>query len=302
MDKIHGAAVAIIAASALTSCSGIETTEGEAAEGSASPSTAGTPPRPSPPSPPASASVTGDCNAQGSNNNVHCITQLPTEFESLAGISLDWMGDGGSATVLFAGPPEELPDPPSYENPWNHCDEWEEWFGELPEIYRFNSDTLVSVISGQPDVVAIRDVHVEVFSRTERPDESTVIQCAYGAGGDHGNIISVDLSTGDTTLEMLDSGDVSPMPPASLSLSGMDYESALVAIDSTNGYLYEGMITIEAVVNGEDHTFQHGSEAQPLRWVGGGLDSIAQNEYGGVRYDWAPDDDAWVDDFAPMDR
>lgn len=248
---------------------------------------------------PPEGSIMGDCNAQGSGNNVHCITVMPRNFESLAGISMDWFGDAGSAQVLFNGGIDELPTPPAYENAWNHCDEWEEWFQEQSNIYRFNTDIHMALNSGEPDVVAIKNVSVDVFSRIDRPVETTIISCSYGAGGDHGNIITVDVGTGETNLHMMESGDVSPMPPASLSLQGQGFESALVKTVSTNGYLYEGQIVIDAVINGEQHIFQQGTKEQPVRWVGGGFDAFFEILESSSGVDWHPVNEEWDEEFHP---
>jgi hypothetical protein len=58
------------------------------------------------------------------------------------------------------------------------------------------------------------------------------------------------------------------MPPASVSLGEPGYLAVDVVGKSAPGYLYEGQVVIDAIVNGEDRSVVKGTTEKPFRWYG----------------------------------
>ncbi|RSM50474.1 hypothetical protein DMB66_43555 [Actinoplanes sp. ATCC 53533] len=53
------------------------------------------------------------------------------------------------------------------------------------------------------------------------------------------------------------------MPPATIQLTERGYRHARLTIASKENYLYEGVLTVRAVINGVEKTYQIGSTEQP---------------------------------------
>lgn len=254
-----------------------------------------------PPATTSSGGIVGDCNAQGVNNDVSCRV-YPPEPASLGAVDVSW---AGFITYFFEGKPEGLPIPPDYPAPEvrGHCDEWEGWLASEQRIYTMAPTILMSVLSGQNDVVAVTSIESTIFKKRPIDNESfTIIQCQYGAGGAPGTLITTDVATGET--ELFDSSDENPMPmpPAALTLSGANYQGALVKIKSSSGFLYSGRLRITALINGSEQVIELGTPERPFRWVGGdpGSDSYPEMQ-GDTRWDWNPKTKQWVPNLNPED-
>ncbi|GAB7051330.1 hypothetical protein [Catenuloplanes indicus] len=80
------------------------------------------------------------------------------------------------------------------------------------------------------------------------------------------------------------------MPPASIQLTERGYRYARLLIESKEGYLYEGALTVRAVINGTEKTYQIGSAQHPLRWI-----RTPRDDSGPVPLDWNPTAREWTD-------
>jgi hypothetical protein len=258
----------------------------------------------------------GDCVAIGHGNEQDCtIINLPARVESFGGLSVEWGMGGGQSVVYFDGPIEDVPKPPDYPmgedpewnpedgihpGPVNHCDLWEEWFQDTPEVYRIDPIVNVGLQGGLTESVAIKSVSAQVLDRPNPADEGVILTCAYGAGGDYGAVIDVDTETGITTLrENADTeNEVSgPMPPGSFSLNDEEGSQSLSALINLNSprYLYSGIMTIDGQVNSETPYIHIGTPSEPIRWVG----DAGFEEYMGAAYGWNVETQEWVLNFTP---
>jgi hypothetical protein len=253
-------------------------------------------PAPAPKASPAvnvSGPVNGNCNAQGQGNQVSCV--YPPSPKSLGHISLRW---GGSVLFLFAGSAKELPTPPDYplSKKLGHCDDWGDWLSRQPRVYGLTPSVHMSMISGEPDLVVVHNIQAQVIDRKPLNGNYVLIECQYGAGLDSGYLVTLDVGSNITQVTDQATGKVAQMPPASLSLKGRDYESALISIKSTSGILYGGVITLSTNVNGQEQQILLGSPQRQFRWLGGeGEDPImTQLTDQTPKYDWNPTTHQWV--------
>lgn len=212
--------------------------------------------------PPVQQQIVGNCNGQGVDIEINC----PASPVSRAELVLSHPELSGA---VFAGRPEELPTPPevSVSNARAHCDEWREWMDGNPRMYRPLAFTL-GMSAGEQDLVAVRRVGVKIFKRT--PMAATIaIGCGHGGDGVwEGYTIMVDTVRSTTILQKGDSDQRSRMPPASVSLGDPGYLSVSIIGRSAPGYLYEGQVVIDAMVNGDDKRIVKGTTDEPFRWYG----------------------------------
>jgi hypothetical protein len=247
--------------------------------------------------------ATGDCIAQGAGNDVACSYKVyPPAPASIGAVKVKW---AGFITFLFDGQPAQLPTPPDYpaHAAWGHCDEWGDWLSRTPGIYSMAPGVLLSLTSGQGEQVVVQRAEATVFSKEPFAGRDfTIIECQYGAGGDAGAVITVDVGTGRSELVDYDMADQTPMqmPPAAFELNGADYESAQLSIKSSAGFLYTGQIVVTALINGQERKVEFGTPSRPLRWVGGPDESLPEMP-NGTRYDWNPHTHRWITNLNPED-
>jgi hypothetical protein len=214
---------------------------------------------------------------------------------SLGNVSLEW---GGGVYFLFRGSAKELPTPPDYpaNRAWGHCGNWGTWISKQPKIYGLLPSVHMAMTSGEPDLVVVHKVEAQIIDRTPLAGSYVLIQCQYGAGLDSGYLVTVDVGTNATNVTDTASGHVAPMPPASLSLKGRDYESAMVIIKSTPGVLYGGVISLATDINGKEQTVFLGSPKREFRWLGGGLEDAVTKQVTdqAPKYDWDITRHQWV--------
>ncbi|WP_153034294.1 hypothetical protein [Amycolatopsis sp. YIM 10] len=177
--------------------------------------------------------ITGDCNAQGNNNDLTCSYKvLPPAPRSIGDVEIGW---AGYATFFFDGNPDELPKPPDYptHEVRSHCDERDEWLSTDRRVYTMQPQVWMSMLSGQNDQVVVTRVEPTVFSKRPVDNSFTVLQCLYGADGVPGSLVTVDVATGKTHLVDQSGEDPSPkaMPPAALVLNGAGYGGAIVRVE-----------------------------------------------------------------------
>jgi len=241
-----------------------------------------------------SVAIQGDCNAQGHGNHVNCV--FPPAAKSLGRVFLDW---SGSVSFLFAGGVGELPVPPDYpaSQATGHCEEWGDWLSRQPKVYTILPSVTMGLLSGEPDLVVVRKIEAQVFERRQITGKQPVvdIRCQYGAdGADLGHNVTVDTRNNSTELIDLESGDVAPLPPASLSLSGRGYKTVKIDIVSRQGFLYKGMIAITAIINGKEQQISLGSPGRPFKWLGGDQDHLDPLAIRAPGYDWSTRSRRWV--------
>jgi hypothetical protein len=187
--------------------------------------------------------------------------------------------------------PEALGDPPSYTDVYGHCDDWWSWLKE-ESAYTARPEIFLFMATGEANQVAIQAVTLEILDRQRLDQGFSHIQCQYQAGGEYG--FGIDVTTSDpnsATMTDYRTEESGTMPPAAVVLNGLDYDGGVISIDSEPGYLYEGIIRVSYLSNGEPREITYGSVDEPYRWLGGGqemLDSIPA-------VDWDLDSQQWVD-------
>jgi hypothetical protein len=127
---------------------------------------------------------------------------------------------------------------------------------------------IVELSAGEQDLVTIRDVRVKIFKRTAMA-ATTNVACGHGGDGVYeGASITVDTAKSTTTVQQLDSVEVAPMPPASLSVSRGKFVEADISVKPIPGFLYEGQLEVHGIINGEERVFAEGTIDEPIRWAG----------------------------------
>lgn len=234
----------------------------------------------------------GSCNALGQGNTVSCV--FPPISKSLGSVSLEV---GSGSFYLFAGSAKELPIPPDYpkERESSHCSDWGNWLSLEPRIYEVDASVLMRMNSGDPDLVVVHKVEVQVISHTPLTGDYVLIFCNHGSGLVTGNQITVDTRTNATVVRSEGGNNTIPMPPASLSLNGRGYDAAAIYIKSNYNTLYSGKIIVHAAINGQEKTIEVGSLAHGFNWVGGDA-LLGQNPVSGraPAYDWDIATHKWV--------
>ncbi|GAA0905046.1 hypothetical protein Vau01_066320 [Virgisporangium aurantiacum] len=180
----------------------------------------------------------------------------------------------------------------------NHCTEWADWIHGEKKIYPVDPYVSIGLTTGADDILAVRNVTAKVFRRTLATN-ATAVQCTYGGGFSPGHLVVVDTVRQKTRFHSDDDEEdvYHEMPPGTITLHGLDHESAEIVFESQERYLYEGMVTITAEVNGEQQIIEVGSAEAPLRWTLGGTAGPAGGEFLqslGPGYDWDPTRRTWV--------
>jgi hypothetical protein len=137
-------------------------------------------------------------------------------------------------------------------------------------MYNISPYVDLEMLSGDADLVVIKSAEVAIFKRTPSVG-GTVLTCRHFGGDTPTYLIKVDTVAGRTTLSTFNGPDQADgpdtMPPASIQLTERGYRHARLTIASKENYLYEGALTVRAVINGVQKTYQIGSTEQPLRWI-----------------------------------
>jgi hypothetical protein len=207
--------------------------------------------------------ISGNCNAQGAQNNVTC-QSAPTS-RPLGKVSLELVP---VKSWIFAGSHSELPTPPDYPaiHVLNHSRDWSGWLQRQPKMYAVDPIFHVVLAAGADDLVVVKKAEMQVFRRTPASRSVTAVKCEYGAGGNPGHYIIIDTVEPKTWFISFGGGS-GDMPPGSISVHGLDSTQISVIIQSHFRYLYEGMLTVTADVNGKEENYQLGSPEVPLRWI-----------------------------------
>jgi hypothetical protein len=215
------------------------------------------------PTSPTQNQINGNCNAQGEQNNVTC-QNAPT-LRPLGKVTLEMVP---AKSWIFAGSHSELPTPPDYvdNHVLNHCRDWFGWLQRQPKMYAVSPIVHVVLAAGADDLVVVKKAEMQVFRRTPASSAATPVNCEYGAGGNPGHAIIVDTVESKTWFISFDGGS-GDMPPGSISVHGLDSTQISVLVQSHFRYLYEGMLTVTADVNGKEGNYQLGSPEVPLRWI-----------------------------------
>ena len=241
---------------------------------------------------PSSVAIDGYCNAQGTGNSANC-TFVPSP-QSMAEVK--FRRDSNTIVTFFAGTPDELPTPPDYQHAFGHCQDWDTWLRTTPGMYLVDAGVDVQLQTGEPDLITVTAVRVEIFKRTPvDPGTGTVIQCAYGGGSNSYYTVDVDTVHQTTTVTEgeLVGGRPQQMPPASISLDQKGFRTVRIGLSSLEGHLYEGRIVVSVIVNGASKDLAVGSPEVPLRWI------QRDSRFGGTYYDWDMQIRTWVKDFKP---
>jgi len=149
--------------------------------------------------------------------------------------------------------------------------------------------------------VVVTDVYAKIFKKTPATP-GTSVQCSYGGDSDEGMYISVDTFARETTFyrsTVLGAGARTPMPPGSLTMGLGDSGHSVARIDlrSEDGYLYEGQLVVEALVNNEPETLRWGTPTQPFRWLSDPSGRFWPDL--GEHYDWHPVKKRWIQGLNP---
>lgn len=243
------------------------------------------------PAPP-SQEIKGNCNAQGSQNNVSC--QILPQPEARGRVTLKALG---GIYALYSGPPSTLPTPPDYpaDRVTTHCEDWSDWFTSMRDLYRINPVVYVELETGEADLVVLTSVKATIYRRTPITG-GTLIQCVYGGGGIEGYYVTVDTVKGKTTYTRPDDTDkVFEMPPSAIESRKLEYQGVFISLDSQEGQFYEGSITIQYTINGKSAEYSVGTRDQPLRWVTDRDQNVADS-YPQI-FDWHPTRKRWIANF-----
>lgn len=243
-------------------------------------------------------SIAGNCNAQGVNISITCITTVPLSIAKISAVGAPNFG------FWFDGTPGELPIPPGFLGPGAQCRDWDNWIRDTPRFYFEDPATDLGMEAGEPDLVVIKSVDVEIFSRDRRQSGGgTWVQCAWGGGGEILYSVTVDTLAQKTTVWQdpeAEGGDGEmrefQMPPGSITLASKGYANARISIKSPSGYRYSGAVTVRASINGDPVTYRIGDKERPLRWT-----TTVDNEssVGSASYGWDASARRWVKGYKP---
>ncbi|MFI6229445.1 hypothetical protein ACIBCR_19270 [Micromonospora echinospora] len=249
------------------------------------------------PTPGRNQSVSGDgnCVVQGDGNDVVCVP---------AARSFGWadLSTHGFIHAYFeGGSAADLPTPPAYprESAQAHCAEWAQWIADSPRMYTVGQGLRLGMSAGTNDLVVVRDVRAKVFTK-KAAAAGTTIKCNYGGGSNAGVGVVVDTVAQQTHFTPFDTDEKTLMPPGTLSmgLSDAGFSDASIAVTGEDGYLYEGQIVVEALVNNEPQTLTWGSYEKPFRWISDSSGRFAKDD--GSEYDWHPIEKRWVQGMDPF--
>jgi len=211
-----------------------------------------------------------------------------------------------SALCVFKGSENELLTPPDYppEQAADHRQAWKSWMETTPTIYRINPQLMVSLETGEPDLVVLQNVEVKVYKRVP-VGTATLIQAYSQGGGISGYTVIADTTTGRTHYSSQATGESGNMPPGAIQVNKLNYQGVEVNLYSERGFLYEGSVTLTYTINGKNGTYSTGTPAQPLRWtiIGngefGGNVTEAADTFGSV-HGWSESQKRWIKDFDPF--
>jgi hypothetical protein len=245
---------------------------------------------------------TGNCNAQGNGNDACNTIVYPPAPAVIGSVGIQSVG---SSLFYFDGKPSQLPIPPDYPpfRVLSHCDDWEDWISRTPGIFSIDPILLISMTSGQGEQVVVKSAKATIFSKKEISGRDfAIIQCQYGGDAEAGSEILIDTLTNETKLKDIDSptSGFMKMPPAALVLNGANYESVLLSVNSSAGFLYTGQVTITAEVNGKESKIEFGSRDRPFKWSGDDVES-SLSRVDNTRYDWNPLWRQWIANLDPND-
>jgi hypothetical protein len=239
------------------------------------------------------AQIDGDCNAVGVANVVTCQGAEP----SMDNVEV---GEGIKYWVWFDGAPGSIPRPPVSEASTYPCLDWFEWLRSSGQMYFEGPSKVIRLFAGQPDLVTLTDVRVDILRRTPRSvADGTWIKCNWGGGTFESYNIYVDTLKMRTTISANDvdgSGPERRMPPAAIALDETRQVDAEVITRSVPGHLYEGTITATISRNGKTESLVIGSQEQPLRWIEPDTEMTEDTEY----YGWDPVNERWVLKWQPF--
>lgn len=235
--------------------------------------------------------IDGDCNAQGSDNNVTCQIAPTPEARGQVDVTVQ-----GGNYALYSGLPSMLPTPPEYpvERVTHHCDEWSDWFGDTPSTYRVNPTMYVGLQTGEADLVVLTRVESKIFRRIPLSG-GTLIQCLHGGQGVAGYSVTVNTLTGKTTYTGSDDDIVRDMPPGAIEARKLDYQGVMIYIESQENSLYEGSIVVSYTINGKAAQNIIGTAERPLRWIAD--PNLKLPESHKEIFDWHPTQHRWVANF-----
>ncbi|MBN1173399.1 MAG: hypothetical protein JXA67_14605 [Micromonosporaceae bacterium] len=232
--------------------------------------------------------ITGDCNAQGTNNNLNCQTIAQASPRGDVTITPAMAID-----VVYDGRPQDLPRPPAYstDQALHHCDHWSDWITNTPNLYVVNPEHQLVLTAGDADVVAITQVQVRVLQRRPVRD-ITMIRCEYGAAGSPSYMIEVDTLSQKTRWQNWHASDNTwhDLPPESIVCRKADFAAALMTVASQQEYLYTGAVDLVANINGREIRQTLGTADRPLRWV---MRSGDQRYNPRLSYDWNIQQGRW---------
>lgn len=248
----------------------------------------------------AGPSINGSCNAQGVNIVITCNLPEPKSRVKVTAAAAPIIG------VWFDGTPDQLPTPPDYTMASAHCTEWDRWFRDTPQVYFDNPVIDFALETGVPDQIVIRKIEMEIYRRTLRTVGSgTWIQCNWGGGSNNFYVVDVDTAERSTTVQEFaefgpdpDAEDRTyPMPPGTISLSGIGETTVRIGVNSLAQYKYEGAMVVTASVNGEETVYTIGSRDKPVRWISS---AEGDGELTSSHYGWDVNRRRWVKDFQPF--
>jgi hypothetical protein len=265
--------------------------------------TSGAPTLPATPANPAATTVTADpqpqqqvicVNGDGDGNTNNC--GLPPRSFGKISYSFGpvlWAYHAGSLADL-RGPTGEGSDRPD-------CSRWGAWLASTPDLYVVAPVVDFGMEAGDADLAVISRVAVEIFERVPANADGTPVKCLFGGGSDEFYNVSVDTATGTATVREETLGGAAvrapyPIPPASITLADGGHAGVRIAIDSLDGYFYEGSLVVTTSLNGTEKVFRIGTEQQPFRWMTPDADwSMDQS----LRYvGWDGEGGRWVEQYS----
>jgi hypothetical protein len=200
------------------------------------------------------------------------------------------IGDGG---VTYYPPDGKLPirKPPDYDDTHapSHCELWENWFNDVGAAPT-SAGLYVTTLANTSSPITILDIRFEVYSRKSITGNDR-IRCQYGANGLPGTTIYPNLDFPTRPIPMDIDADGSPdttLPGGKFVVDPQGASTLTIALEGTEGHVYEYSMTIRVVENVVERRESFGSRERPLR--------VAFDQHGPhlQDYDWDPSRQVWI--------
>jgi hypothetical protein len=183
--------------------------------------------------------------------------------------------------------------PPAYPSTESsqHCDEWTDW-AIAQKIAPVGNQIDLKVDANVTSPVTVKDIQVRRFSKRIM-DSRDQIKCTYGAGGEMGANVNVDLDDSERRHPMDIDADGEPdttLPGGVFVVDSAESNWITLYYSGQPGAIYGVAITVVYAENGSEQRATFGTDAAPLY-----LATYA-DQVGAARYvDWDFSASRWTD-------